>query len=147
MVSWPQPSMNGPASAVEMSCCHLICWGHNPKVGGSNIYYFSHGHWFWARRTTLASRAGPGVADYHRSCDDRRCCFFHSEQILGNGNPRRSALARHRNDRVCCHFLSRIYGGFFSGGYVIMLTAVFVVLLGMSFLQAVATTKVIRVFF
>jgi len=30
---------------------------------------------------------------------------------------------------------------------VIMLTAVFVVLLGMSFLQAVATTKVIRVFF
>jgi hypothetical protein len=21
---------------VEMSCCRLICWAHNPKVGGSN---------------------------------------------------------------------------------------------------------------
>jgi len=37
-------------------------------------------------------------------------------------------------------------GGFFSGGYVTMLTAAFVVFLGMTFLQAVATTKVINVF-
>jgi len=43
-------------------------------------------------------------------------------------------------------FLLGIYGGFFSGGYVTMLTAVFVVLSGMTFLQAVATTKVINVF-
>jgi uncharacterized membrane protein YfcA len=43
-------------------------------------------------------------------------------------------------------FLLAIYGGFFSGGYVTMLTAVFVVFLGMSFLQAIATTKVINVF-
>jgi uncharacterized protein len=39
-------------------------------------------------------------------------------------------------------FLLAIYGGFFSGGYVTMLTAVFVLLFGMTFLQAVATTKV-----
>jgi uncharacterized membrane protein YfcA len=39
-----------------------------------------------------------------------------------------------------------IYGGFFSGGYITLLTAAFVVLLGMSFLQAVATTKVINIF-
>jgi uncharacterized membrane protein YfcA len=43
-------------------------------------------------------------------------------------------------------FLLAIYGGFFSGGYVTMLTAAFVVLFGMTFLQAVATTKVVNVF-
>jgi uncharacterized membrane protein YfcA len=43
-------------------------------------------------------------------------------------------------------FLLAIYGGFFSGGYVTMLTAVFVVFFGMTFLQAVASTKVINVF-
>jgi len=43
-------------------------------------------------------------------------------------------------------FLLAIYGGFFSGGYVTMLTAVFVLLFGMTLLQAVATTKVINVF-
>ena len=43
-------------------------------------------------------------------------------------------------------FFLAIYGGFFSGGYVTMLTAAFVLLFGMTFLQAVATTKVINVF-
>jgi uncharacterized membrane protein YfcA len=43
-------------------------------------------------------------------------------------------------------FLLAIYGGFFSGGYVTMLTAAFVLLFGMTILQAVATTKVINVF-
>ncbi|HEX6805108.1 MAG TPA: sulfite exporter TauE/SafE family protein [Terriglobales bacterium] len=43
-------------------------------------------------------------------------------------------------------FLLAIYGGFFSGGYVTMLTAAFVVLLGMNFLEAIATTKVINLF-
>lgn len=43
-------------------------------------------------------------------------------------------------------FLLAVYGGFFSGGYVTMLTASFVVLFGMTFIQGVATTKVINVF-
>ena len=43
-------------------------------------------------------------------------------------------------------FALAVYGGLFSGGYVTMLTAVFVFLLGLSFLQAVATTKVLNVF-
>jgi len=43
-------------------------------------------------------------------------------------------------------FLLAIYGGFFSGGYVTMLTASFVVLFGMSFLRAVANTKVMNIF-
>ena len=43
-------------------------------------------------------------------------------------------------------FLLAIYGGFFSGGYVTLLTAAFVVFFGMTFLQAVATTKIINVF-
>lgn len=38
-----------------------------------------------------------------------------------------------------------VYGGFFSGGYVTMLTAAFVILFGMSFLEAVASTKVMNV--
>jgi len=43
-------------------------------------------------------------------------------------------------------FLLAVYGGFFSGGYVTMLTAVFVVLFGFTFLQSVVTTKVINLF-
>ena len=43
-------------------------------------------------------------------------------------------------------FILAIYGGFFSGGYVTMLTAVFVLLFGLTFLQGVATTKVVNVF-
>lgn len=43
-------------------------------------------------------------------------------------------------------FFLAVYGGFFSGGYVTLLTAAFVLLFGMTFLQAVATTKVINVF-
>jgi uncharacterized membrane protein YfcA len=43
-------------------------------------------------------------------------------------------------------FILAVYGGFFSGGYVTMLTAVFVLLFGLSFLQSVAATKVINLF-
>jgi uncharacterized protein len=43
-------------------------------------------------------------------------------------------------------FLLAVYGGFFSGGYVTMLTALFILLFGLSFLQSVATTKVINLF-
>jgi len=43
-------------------------------------------------------------------------------------------------------FLLGVYGGFFSGGYVTMLTAVFVLLFGLTFLRSVATTKVVNVF-
>ncbi len=43
-------------------------------------------------------------------------------------------------------FLLGVYGGFFSGGYVTMLTSTFVALFGMTFMQAVATTKVINIF-
>lgn len=43
-------------------------------------------------------------------------------------------------------FLLAVYGGFFSGGYVTLLTVAFVWLFGMTFLQSVATTKVANVF-
>ncbi len=43
-------------------------------------------------------------------------------------------------------FILAIYGGFFSGGYVTMLTASFVVFFGMSFIQSIATTKILNVF-
>ena len=39
-----------------------------------------------------------------------------------------------------------VYGGFFSGGYVTMLTAAFVVFFGMTLLEAVASTKLMNVF-
>jgi len=39
-----------------------------------------------------------------------------------------------------------IYGGVFSGGYVTILTAVFVTIFRMTFLEAVATTKLMNVF-
>ena len=43
-------------------------------------------------------------------------------------------------------FLLGIYGGFFSGGYVTLLTAAYVALFRMTFVQAIATTKVANVF-
>lgn len=43
-------------------------------------------------------------------------------------------------------FVLGIYGGFFSGGYVTILTAAFVALFGLTYLQAISTTKVVNVF-
>jgi uncharacterized membrane protein YfcA len=43
-------------------------------------------------------------------------------------------------------FLLGIYGGFFSGGYVTILTAVYVALFQLSFVEAIATTKLMNVF-
>jgi uncharacterized protein len=43
-------------------------------------------------------------------------------------------------------FILGIYGGFFSGGYVTLLTAAYVMLFRMSFVEAIATTKFINIF-
>lgn len=43
-------------------------------------------------------------------------------------------------------FVLGVYGGFFSGGYVTLLTAMCVALFGMTFLQAVVTTKLLNIF-
>ncbi|MEH2204259.1 MAG: sulfite exporter TauE/SafE family protein [Nostoc sp.] len=43
-------------------------------------------------------------------------------------------------------FVLGVYGGFFSGGYVTMLTAAYVSLFQMTFVQAVANTKFINIF-
>jgi uncharacterized membrane protein YfcA len=43
-------------------------------------------------------------------------------------------------------FILGIYGGLFSGGYVTILTAIFVAMFRMSFLEAIATTKLINIF-
>jgi hypothetical protein len=43
-------------------------------------------------------------------------------------------------------FALGVYGGFFSGGYVTMLTAMFVGLFRMTFVEAVSTTKLINIF-
>jgi uncharacterized protein len=43
-------------------------------------------------------------------------------------------------------FILGIYGGFFSGGYVTLLTAAYIMLFRMTFVQAIATTKFINIF-
>ncbi|RMD72140.1 MAG: sulfite exporter TauE/SafE family protein, partial [Cyanobacteria bacterium J149] len=43
-------------------------------------------------------------------------------------------------------FLLGVYGGFFSGGYVTTLTATFIGCLNMTFVEAVAITKVLNIF-
>ncbi len=43
-------------------------------------------------------------------------------------------------------FILGIYGGFFSGGYVTMLTASYVGLFQMTYVEAIATTKMVNVF-
>ena len=42
-------------------------------------------------------------------------------------------------------FILSIYGGFFSGGYITLLTAAFVGFFRMTFTQAVATTKLVNI--
>jgi uncharacterized membrane protein YfcA len=56
--------------------------------------------------------------------------------------------ATHANDVAAygLTFALGLYGGFFSGGYVTMLTVVFVALFRMTFVEAVATTKIVNVF-
>jgi uncharacterized membrane protein YfcA len=63
-----------------------------------------------------------------------------------SGTTQRSVSRASRTAGYAATFALAVYGGFFSGGYVTMLTAVFVLLLGSTFLQAVATTKVVNVF-
>ncbi len=46
----------------------------------------------------------------------------------------------------CATFILGIYGGFFSGGYVALLTAAYVAFFRMTFLEAVAVTKVLNIF-
>jgi uncharacterized membrane protein YfcA len=41
-------------------------------------------------------------------------------------------------------FILGVYGGFFSGGYVALLTAAFIAFFGMSFLEAIAVTKLLN---
>jgi uncharacterized protein len=43
-------------------------------------------------------------------------------------------------------FVLGLYGGFFSGGYVTILTAIYVALFRLSFIEAVATTKLLNIF-
>jgi hypothetical protein len=43
-------------------------------------------------------------------------------------------------------FALGVYGGFFSGGYVTLLTAVFVAFFGMTFVRAISTTKTVNLF-
>jgi hypothetical protein len=43
-------------------------------------------------------------------------------------------------------FILGIYGGFFSGGYVTLLTAAYIMLFRQTFVQAIATTKLINIF-
>jgi len=71
------------------------------------------------------------------------CVFYRKSGLQdATGTPSVSA-------EIACYvltFLLGIYGGFFSGGYVTLLTAVYVGLFRMSFVQAIATTKIINVF-
>ncbi|MGA8622145.1 MAG: sulfite exporter TauE/SafE family protein [Candidatus Sulfotelmatobacter sp.] len=63
-----------------------------------------------------------------------------------SGTSEHSVSSSRRAVGYVATFLLAVYGGFFSGGYVTMLTAVFVLLFGLSFLRSVATTKVVNVF-
>ena len=63
-----------------------------------------------------------------------------------SGTTQRSVSSARRATGYVATFVLAVYGGFFSGGYVTMLTAAFVLLFGLTFLQAVATTKVVNLF-
>lgn len=53
---------------------------------------------------------------------------------------------KHSGVGLIATFLLAIYGGLYSGGYVTILTAVFVAFLGMSYTESVGSTKLVNVF-
>jgi len=61
-------------------------------------------------------------------------------------NRREPAFFRTAAAGYAATFGLAVYGGFFSGGYVTLLTAAFVVFFGMTLLESVASTKVMNVF-
>jgi len=63
-----------------------------------------------------------------------------------SGTTRRSVSNSSRTAGYFATFVLAVYGGFFSGGYVTMLTTVFILLFGLTILQSVATTKIINFF-
>ena len=74
--------------------------------------------------------------------------------VRGNGSPARSdepttgkrTTASASGLVYVLGFLLAIYGGLYSGGYVTILTAVFVAFSGMTFTESIASTKFINVF-
>lgn len=64
----------------------------------------------------------------------------------GGAAERETAGTSHRLIAYVLAFMLAIYGGLYSGGYVTMLTAVFVAFFAMPFREAVGTTKLINVF-
>jgi uncharacterized membrane protein YfcA len=65
---------------------------------------------------------------------------------LGITSRAHTVSAMRRGVATLLVFLLAIYGGFFSGGYVTVLTSVFILLLGFDFLQAATLTKMLNVF-
>lgn len=53
---------------------------------------------------------------------------------------------KHSGIGLIATFLLAIYGGLYSGGYVTILTAVFIAFLGMSYTESVGSTKLVNVF-
>lgn len=66
--------------------------------------------------------------------------IFRRESKTAKGAQKFSAVG------LIATFLLAIYGGLYSGGYVTILTAVFVAFLGMSYTESVGSTKLVNVF-
>ncbi len=77
--------------------------------------------------------------------------FFKSEEEVKTVSPESERLIGSEPFRISflglsATFLLAIYGGLYSGGYVTILTAAFVTLLGMTYAGAIAATKYVNVF-
>jgi uncharacterized protein len=72
--------------------------------------------------------------------------FVLSKDDLGLSTSRISVSRRTVFTGYLVTFLLAVYGGFFSGGYVTILTAGYIAFFGMTFIQSVATTKIINFF-
>ncbi len=76
--------------------------------------------------------------------DDKRA----SEEVLDEAAVERLRVRARWAEQAgyAATFALGVYGGFFSGGYVTLLTAAFVALFRLKFIEAVSTTKIINVF-
>ena len=100
----------------------------------------SHDPRFRLGRLPVAQCAAQGPANYHRRGDVGLAIFSILNKNLGQASHEAPASNVAVIAGYAATFLLAICGGFFSGGYVTMLTAAFVLLFGMTFLQAVAAT-------
>jgi hypothetical protein len=104
----------------------------------------SYNRWACVKRIISGQKTRPHIVENHRDSHAVNRYLVNSEAKSYRNGLVSAALAK--NAWLYRNVFLAIYGGFFSGGYVTLLTATFVVFFGLTFIQSIATTKVLSPF-